>query len=88
MVTRYFFGASPIGKDAECVVVEGHISVDLFESVQGILTEGVTIRRCSDNVLQIRFPPSFVFNLHQRGLTTGKRVVTGTRTMSFGSGCS
>src|SRR6266576_2668075 len=95
MATSYFStpqeqGTFPIGKNAESVVIEGHISVDLLESVQGAWAEGVTMStvRSSDNTLQIRRPPSFVFDLHQRGLTTSKQVrVTGTRTISFGCGC-
>ena len=62
----------PIGKDTKFVVVKGHISVDLLEGVQGLLAVGVTASAItsSDNIRQIRCPPSFVLNLHQRGLTS------------------
>src|SRR6266550_3988698 len=62
------------------------ISVDLFESVQGMYVMMISVEG-SDNTLQIHRPPRFVFNLHQRGLTS-KQVVTDTRTISFGCGCA
>lgn len=81
-------GTLPIGKDTKSIVVECHISVHLFKSFQG-LAEGATTSaiESSLNMLQFSHPPSFVFNLHQRGLTTTKQVVTGTLTITFGWGC-
>ena len=70
----------PIGKDTQPVVVEGHIPVGLFESMQGLSAEGIIMSaiKGSDKIRQIRRPPSFVLNLHQRGLTS-TQVGTDTR---------
>ena len=35
-------GTLPIGKDTKLGIVEGHISVGLFESIQGLSAGGVT----------------------------------------------
>ena len=56
----------PIGKDTKLVVVEGHISVGLFESMQGLLTERVMMRQRQDsqNPLPTKFctQPTAGFN--------------------------
>ena len=79
----------PIGKDTILVVVEGHISVGLFESMQRLLAEGITMSaiKCSDKIRQICCPPSFALNLYQRGLTS-TQVGTHTHTITFGCGCA
>ena len=76
----------PIAEDSEPVVVECHIAVDLLESVQRmrIIMSAV---ESSLNMRQIRHPPSFVFNL-VAGFNNKLKVVTGTRTTSFGRGCA
>ena len=78
----------PIAKDTKPVVVEGHIPVGLLESMQGLSAEGVIVSaiKGSDKIRQIRGPPSFVLNLHHRGLTS-TQVGTDTRTITFGCGC-
>jgi len=81
----------PIGKDTKLVIVEDHISVGLFKSVQGLSAGGVAMSAMegSDKIpdRQIHRPPSFVLNLHQRGLTS-TRVATDTHTITLECGCA
>jgi hypothetical protein len=80
----------PIGKDTKLVIIEGHVPVDLFESVQGLSAEGAVKTAFTDSreIHQIRCPPSLVFDLHKWNLMTMcTREVVDTLTTSFGCGC-
>ena len=66
-------GTLPIGKDAKSIIIESHVSVNLFERVQGLLTEEIITSTCkgSKKIYKIRYPPCLIFHLRWRGSTRG-----------------
>ena len=84
-------GMLPTGKDAKSIVIESHVSVDLFERFQGSSAEEIITStcKCSRKIYKICYPPCLIFHPCHRGSTRSHlKLVDSTQTTSFRCGCA